>query len=187
MGVSDLSKGTTIEYQGELYTVVDYSHVFKGRGRAVAQTKLKHLLTGKVISETLSDADDFRLAFLEERLLKYLYSDGERHHFMDNETYEQFSLSREQLAEHVGYLKENMDVTGLFHEDAFLKIRLPITVELRVTESEPGVRGDTVSGAMKPATLETGLTVKVPLFIERGDVIRVDTRDGSYIERVASA
>jgi len=186
MGVSDLSRGVTIEYQGELYTVVDYTHMFKGRGKAVAQTRLKHLLTGRVISQTLTDADDFKVVRLEERPLRYLYSSGDHYHFMDHETYDQFSLSAEQLGDLKYYLIENLDVTGLFYESSLVKIELPITVDLKVVETEPGVKGDTAAGGEKPATLETGLEVKVPLFVKAGDLIRVDTRDGRYVERVSS-
>lgn len=184
MGVSDLRRGATIEYQGQLYTVVDYSHMFKGRGKAVAQTKLKHLITGRVISQTFTDADDVKVVRLEERPLSYLYSSGDHYYFMDNETYDQFSLSVEQLDDLRYYLIENLDVTGLFYEGSLVKIELPITVELKVVETEPGVKGDTAAGGDKPARLETGLGVKVPLFVKVGDTIRVDTRDGRYIERV---
>jgi len=185
MGVSDLRRGATIEYQGELYTVVDYSHMFKGRGKAVAQTKLKHLLTGRVIPQTLTDADDFKVVRLEERPLRYLYSSGGSFHFMDSETYDQFSLTSEQVGDLSYYLIENLDLKGLFYEGRFVKIELPITVDLKVVRTEPGVKGDTQSGGEKPAVLETGLEVKVPLFVREGDVIRVDTRDGRYIERVS--
>lgn len=185
MGVNDLRRGTTIEYQGELYAVVDYSHMFKGRGKAVAQTKLKNLRTGRVISQTLTDADSFKVVRLQERQLQFLYRSGEDYHFMDKETYDQFTLSEEQIGDLKYYLKENMDVTGLFYEGQILRIELPITVELKVVETPPGVKGDTQSGGEKPAKLETGLEVKVPLFVKAGDVIKVDTRDARYIERVS--
>jgi len=183
VGLNDLKKGMTVEYEGELYTVVDSSHMFKGRGRAVAQTKLKHLLTGKVISETFGEADEVQKAFLDERTMTYMYSDGERYYFLDQQTYEQHSLNTDQIGDASHYLIENMEVKGMFHEGTFLKISLPVAVPLRVAETEPGVKGDTAAGGMKPATLETGLTVKVPLFIDKDEVIKVDTRDGSYIER----
>ena len=185
MGVSDLRQGATIEYQGELYTVVEYTHMFKGRGKAVAQTKLKNLRTGRVISQTLTDADNFKVVRLDERPLQYLYSAGGEYHFMDKETYDQYVLSEEQIGDLKYYLKENMDVTGLFYEGKMIKIELPITVELKVVETPPGVKGDTQSGGEKPAVLETGLEVKVPLFVKEGDIVRVDTRDGRYIERVS--
>jgi elongation factor P len=185
MGVSDLRPGATIEYQGELYTVVEYTHMFKGRGKAVAQTKLKNLRTGRVISQTLTDADPFKVVRLDERPLQYLYSAGGEYHFMDKETYDQHGLSEEQIGDLKDYLKENMDVTGLFYEGKMIKIELPITVELKVVETPPGVKGDTQSGGEKPAVLETGLEVKVPLFVKEGDIIRVDTRDGRYVERVS--
>lgn len=183
MGLNDLKKGMTVEYEGELYTVVDSSHMFKGRGKAVAQTKLKHLMTGKVISETFGESDAIQKAFLDERTMTYMYTDGERYYFLDQETYDQHSLSADQIGDAKDYLVENMEIKGLFHEGTFLKISLPVTVPLRVAETEPGVKGDTAAGGMKPATLETGLIVKVPLFIDKDEVIKVDTRDGSYIER----
>ena len=183
MGLNDLKKGMTVEYEGELYTVVDSSHMFKGRGKAVAQTKLKHLMTGKVLSETFGEADEVQKAFLDERTMTYMYSDGERYYFLDQESYEQHSLNSDGIGDAKNYLIENMEIKGLFHEGTFLKISLPVAVPLRVAETEPGVKGDTAAGGMKPATLETGLTVKVPLFIDKDEVIKVDTRDGSYIER----
>ncbi len=183
--MSDLRQGATIEYQGELYTVVEYTHMFKGRGKAVAQTKLKNLRTGRVVSQTLTDADAFRIVRLDERPLQYLYHAGGEYHFMDKETYEQYTLTEEQIGDLKHYLKENMDVTGLFHEGRIVKIELPITVELKVVETPPGVKGDTQSGGEKPAVLETGLEIKVPLFVKAGDVVKVDTRDGRYIERVS--
>ncbi len=185
MGVNDLRRGATIEYQSELYTVADYSHMFKGRGKAVAQTKLKNLRTGRVISRTLTDADSFKIVRLQERPLQFLYSSGGDDHFMDKETYDQFTLSEEQIGDLKYYLKENMDVMGLFYEGQILRIELPITVELKVVETPPGVKGDTQSGGEKPARLETGLEVKVPLFVKAGDLLKVDTRDGRYIERVS--
>lgn len=183
VGLNDLKKGMTVEYQGELYTVVEATHMVKGRGRSLVQTKLKHLLTGKVISESFGEADEIEKAFLDERDMTYMYSDGDRFYFLDQETYEQHSLSSAQIGEAQNYLVENMDVKGMFHEGSFLKISLPVTVPLRVADTEPGVRGDTAAGGMKSATLETGLTVKVPLFIDKDERIKVDTRDGSYIER----
>ena len=183
VSLNDLKKGMTVEYQGELYTVVDSSHMFKGRGKAVAQTKLKHLMTGKVISETFGEASGVQKAFLDERSMTYMYTDGDRYYFLDQQNYEQHSLSADQIGEAKDYLVDNMEIKGLFHEGTFLKISLPVSVPLRVAETEPGVKGDTAAGGMKPATLETGLTVKVPLFIDKDEVIKVDTRDGSYIER----
>ncbi|MBI1729863.1 elongation factor P [Candidatus Acetothermia bacterium] len=184
MGVNDISKGVTIQYEGELYTVVDYAHMFKGRGKAVAQTKLKHLQTGRVIPRTITETDDFKVVRMEEREIKYLYGSGDEYVFMENESYEQFTLTRDQIGELKDYMLENTDMRGYFYNDKVLKVELPITVELKVVKTTPGVRGDTVSGGDKPATLETGAEVKVPLFIKEGEVIKVDTRDGSYVERV---
>lgn len=184
MDVNDVSRGMTIDYEGELYSVVESTHMVRGRGRAIAQIKLKHLLTGKVISRRLTDADEVERAHLEERPLRYLYRAQGRYHLMDIESYEQFSLAEEQLGDLKRYLVENMDITGFFYRGALIKVQPPTFVDLQVVETEPGVRGDTATGGEKPAVLETGLQLKVPLFIEPGERVRVDTRDGSYLERV---
>lgn len=183
MELNDLKKGMTVAYEGGLYTVVESTHMVKGRGRSMVQTKLKHLLTGKVISETFGESNEVQKAFLDERPMTYMYADGERYYFLDQETYEQHSLNDDQVGDAKHYLVENMNVTGMFHEETFLKIALPVAVPLRVAETEPGVKGDTAAGGMKSATLETGLTVKVPLFIDKDEVVKIDTRDGSYVER----
>ena len=184
MAVSDLGKGKTIEFQGELYTIVDYAHTFKGRGKATASTKLKHLMSGKVIPKTFSESDKFELVRLEERKIKYLYRSGEEFHFMDNETFEQFTFTEAQVDHLKDFMLDGIDMSGMLYDGSFLKVELPITVELKVVETDPGVKGDTVSGGDKPAKLESGAEVKVPLFVKIGDVIKVDTRNGKYIERV---
>ena len=183
MRVSELSKGMTILYQGELYEVIEYEHSKRGRGDAMARTKLKNLQTGQVISKVFQGAEDVEPAFLEERPLQYLYSSGNEYHFMDRETYDQFSLTREQIGEAVHYLKEGQELTGLSYKGQIVKIELPTFVVLEVVDTPPGVKGDTASGGEKPATVETGLVVKVPLFVKKGDKIKVDTRTGEYIER----
>ncbi len=183
MRVSELSKGMTILYQGELYEIIEYEHSKRGRGDAMARTKLKNLQTGQVISKVFQGAEDVEPAFLEERPLQYLYSAGNEYHFMDRETYDQFSLTREQIGEAVHYLKEGQELTGLSYKGQIVKIELPTFVVLEVVDTPPGVKGDTASGGEKPATVETGLVVKVPLFIKKGDKIKVDTRTGEYIER----
>jgi len=183
MRVSELSKGMTILWEGELYEIIEYEHSKRGRGDAIARTKLKHLQTGQVISKVFQGAENVEPAFLEERPLQYLYSSGGEYHFMDRETYDQFSLTRDQIGEAVQYLKEGQELIGLSYKGQIVKIELPTFVVLEVVETPPGVKGDTASGGEKPATVETGLVVKVPLFIKRGDKIKVDTRTGEYIER----
>jgi len=184
MAVSDLGKGVTIEFNGELYSVVDYSHTFKGRGKATAATKLKNLMTGKVIPKTFTESDRFEVVRLEERKIKFLYQSGDEYVFMDNETYDQFSFTEAQVEELKGFMLDGLDMTGMLYNSQWLKVELPITVELTVVETDPGVKGDTVSGGDKPATLESGAVVRVPLFVKQGDVIKVDTRNSKYIERV---
>lgn len=183
MGVSDLGRGMTIEWNGELYLIEEYSHMKKAQRRPVAQTKLRHLKTNRILFQNFTDADPVKIVRLEERPLQYLYSSSGSFYFMDMNTYDQFSLTGEQLGEARWYLKENLEVVGLFYQSQFVKVELPVSVELKVVHTDPGVRGDTVAGGEKPATLETGLEVKVPLFVKEGDIIKVDTRTGSYIER----
>ena len=185
MGVSDLGRGMTIEWNGELYLIEEYSHMKKAQRRPVAQTKLRHLKTSRIFFQNFTDVDPFKIVRLDERPLQYLYSSSDVYYFMESQTYDQFSLAAEQLGELRSYLKENLELLGLFYDDRFVKVELPLSVELKVVRTDPGVRGDTVSGAEKPATLETGLEIKVPLFIKEGDVVKVDTRSGNYIERMS--
>jgi elongation factor P len=186
MEVSELSKGMAIEYNGELYLIEEYEHSKRGRGDAIARTKLRHLKTGRVFSKVFQGGEVTKVkrAYLEERPLQYLYSSGGEYHFMDSETYDQFSLTKEQLSDVVYYLKENMELKGLFYEGSIVKINLPTFVELEVVETEPGVKGDTAAGGDKVAILETGLEIKVPLFIKVNDIVKIDTRTAEYIERV---
>jgi elongation factor P len=186
MGVSDLGRGLTIEWEGELYLVEEYSHMKKAQRRPVAQTKLRHLKTGRILIQNFTDTDPFKIIRLEERPLQFLYRTGDLFYFMDRETYDQLSLNREQLRGVEHFLHENLELSGLFHQGEFIKVEPPLRVQLRVTRTEPGVRGDTVSGAEKPAILETGLEVRVPLFIKEGDLVVVDTRTGQYLSRQES-
>jgi len=174
----------TIEVDGEIYEVIDFQHVKPGKGAAFVRSKLKNLRTGAVIDRTFRAGEKVPRAHLDRREMQYLYRDGNSFVFMDNETYDQISLSEEQLGENVKFLKENMNIYLLTHEGQIIGVELPNFVELKVVDTEPGVRGDTAAGGTKPATLETGLVVQVPLFVEAGDVIRVDTRTGEYLERV---
>ncbi len=186
MKVSDLTKGLTIEYDGDLYEVIEYEHSKRARGDAFARTRLKNLVTGRVISQTFKGSEEVKKAYMEEKSLQFLYSDRGSYHFMDKETYEQFELTAEHLADTKDYLTENLDLKGEFYRGNIVNIKLPTFVVLEVEKTAPGVRGNTVSGGDKPATLETGKKVKVPLFVEEGDKIKVDARTGEYVERMQS-
>lgn len=184
MGVSDLGKGKVIEYEGELWVIAEYAHIKKAQGRPVAQCRLRHLKTGKVIPQNFFDSAPVKIVRLDERPMQYLYSSGNLYTFMDTKTFDQYTLTEEQVSDAKPYLKDNMEASGLFYNDVFVRVGLPITVELQVKQTDPGARGDTVSNVMKPAIVETGLELKVPLFINAGDWVKVDTRTGEYIERV---
>lgn len=184
ISTNDFRTGLTIEVDGEIYTVVEFQHVKPGKGSAFVRSKLKNLRTGAVIERTFRAGEKVPRAHLERKEMQYLYREGDSYVFMDNETYDQVSLTAEQLGENVKYLKENMNIYLLTHEGNLIGIELPNFVELKVVEAEPGVRGDTATGGTKSATLETGLVIQVPLFVEVGDVVRVDTRTGEYLERV---
>ena len=181
---TDFRRGLKIEYKGEPYEIVDFQHVKPGKGAAFVKTRMKNLLTGNVLDINFRSGDKFEKPDLEEKEMQYLYADGDSYWFMDVETYEQVAIPLEHIKEKVGYLQENVQVAILFYKGKAIDVELPNFVELKVVETEPGVRGDTVSGGSKPAKLETGLVVNVPLFINEGDVIKIDTRTGEYVERV---
>lgn len=181
---NDLRKGDYIEVDNIIYEVLEYQHVKPGKGPAYVKTKLRNLLEGNTVDKSFRSDEKVELVRLEEIPVQFLYRDGTEFHFMDQKSYDQFTLNLNQLGDAVKFLTEGMTITLLSYKEKFLTIRLPTFVDLKVTYTEPGVRGDTVSNVMKPATLETGATIKVPLFINEGDVIRVDTRTGEYLERV---
>lgn len=180
----DFRKGLKIEINGEPFIMVEFQHVKPGKGGAFVRTTLKSLITGNVIDRTFRSGEKVDKPDLEEKEMQFLYeSDGE-FHFMDVETYEQLFLTAEQLGDARNYLQENVSVTVLLHNGKSIGVEVPIFVELEVTFTEPGIKGDTAAGATKPATLSTGMTVLVPLFVNEGDVLKIDTRTGKYIERV---
>lgn len=186
MGISigEITRGMTLIFDGELYEVTEFEHVKLGRGGAFVRAKVRDLRTGRVVSKTLKDSDNLEVAYLETRILQYLYQAGGKYTFMDKETFEEHELSAEVVEPFKGYLLEGLEFSGLFHGDRLVKVVPPNFVDLRVVDTPPGIRGDTATGGEKPATLETGLVVKVPLFVGVGEVIRVDTRTGAYVERV---
>jgi len=184
VGVNELGKGQTIEWQGELYFIEAYSHMKKAKGRPVAQTKLRHLASGRVLFHNFTGAEPLKIVRLEERPLQFIYRAGEQFYFMDQGSYDQFALGRSELHGMENYLRENLELTGLYYQGRLLKLQPPLQVELEVTRTDPGVRRDTVSGGDKPAVLESGLELRVPLFIGQGEHILVDTRSGAYLSRV---
>ncbi len=181
---AEFKKGLKIEIDGTPYIIVDFQHVKPGKGGAFVRTKLKNLINGRVVDQTFRSGEKVDKPDLMEREMQYLYREGDRYCMMDNETYEQIMLTEEQVGEARLYLVENLNVEILFFNQAPLAVELPNFVELEVAQTEPGVKGDTAAGGTKPATLESGATVQVPLFINEGDRVRVDTRTGNYIERV---
>ncbi len=183
ISVNDLRTGLTIEVDGEVLAVVEFQHVKPGKGAAFVRTKLKNAKTGAVTERTFRAGEKVAKAHIDRREMQYLYNDGEGYIVMDNENFEQMSLTEDQLGNGKKYLKENMNVSVMLYQGTVMGVEVPNFVELAVTETEPGIKGDTASGGSKPATLETGAVVQVPFFINVGDVLRIDTRTGQYMER----
>jgi elongation factor P len=181
---SEFKRGLKIELDGQPYAIVEFQHVKPGKGGAFVRTKLKNLLTGRVLDQTFRSGERVKRPDLMEREMQYLYREGDQYCMMDNETYEQLMLTTEQVGEARLYLIENLNVKVLFFNQQPVAVEVPTFVELEVAQTEPGVRGDTATGGTKPATLESGATLQVPLFINEGDRVKVDTRTGAYIERV---
>lgn len=181
---ADFRNGMTILFDGQLFTIIEFLHVKPGKGGAFVRTKLKNVKTGAVIERTFRAGERIDEVRLERNQVQYLYSEGDLYYFMDMETYEQFPLGHDVLGDQVKYLKENLICTSLANEGKILGVELPFFIDLEVVETDPGVRGDTASGGTKPAKLETGLVIQVPLFISEGDRVRVDRRTNTYIERV---
>jgi elongation factor P len=184
LSVSEMRRGMAILYDGELYEIVEYEHSKRGRGGPVARTKLRHLQTGKVVSTTFKGAENTESVFLESRPIQYLFREGDRYVFMDVERFDQFPVPQEALGDQVHFMTEGITVAGSYYNGELVKVELPNFVELRVARTEPGVKGDTVSNVEKPATLESGAEVRVPLFVKQGDLLKVDTRTGKYVERL---
>jgi elongation factor P len=182
--VNELRNGVTFELDGNLYKVIDYAHHKPGRGKATIRTKVRDLRSGSVLEKSFISGDKVQDVRLNYRQAQFLYVDSGLYYFMDNETFEQPALSAENLGEAINYLKEGLEVKLTFHGTEPLDIELPTAVDLEVVEAEMAVKGDTATGANKSVTVETGLKVTVPLFVEQGDNIRVDTRNGAYVTRV---
>ncbi|MCD5417940.1 elongation factor P [Candidatus Bipolaricaulota bacterium] len=184
LSVSDLRCGITILYNDELYEIIEYAHSKRGRGGAIAKTKLRHVLTGRTRAETFRGAENTEHAFLEGCPLQYLYKDGDQYIFMNTEDYEQCLVRADLLGKKIDYMVEGMEVVGYFYQQALVKVELPNFVELQVEYAEPAVKGNTISSVDKSVKLASGATVQVPLFVQQGDRIKVDTRTGRYVERI---
>ena len=186
ISAGDFRKGVTFEMDGKIYVVVEFLHVKPGKGAAFVRTKLKNIVTGQVLERTFNPVEKFPKAHIERKEMTYLYKDGDLYYFMDNETYEQIPLNSSQLGDAMLYITENMNATIQFYKGNAFSVEPPLFVALKIVECEPGVQGDTSKATYKPAKMETGLLVQVPLFVNEGETIRIDTRTGAYMERVNS-
>ena len=183
ISTNEFKTNVTVTIDGDAWQVVEFQHVKPGKGAAFVRAKMRNLCTGAVIERTFNAGERLPKAHVDRREMQYLYEGDGAYNFMDNENYEQVELTKEQLGNAVNFLKENMDVKIMVYEGRILGIDLPNTVELRVVETDPGIRGDTATGGTKPAKMESGCVVRVPLFINIGDVLRIDTRTGEYLDR----
>ncbi len=184
ISAGDFRKGVTIDIDGNVFTIVDFQHVKPGKGAAFVRTRIKNVVTGAVLDRTWNPVDRVEKATIETKKMQYLYSDGELYYFMDNDTYEQLPLNKSQVEDALMYIRENDTATIKFYKGQAFSVEPDNFVELLVTECEPGVKGDTATNVTKQATLETGAVVNVPMFVNQGEVIRIDTRSGEYMERV---
>ena len=183
ISAGDFRNGVTFEYDGSVFQIIEFQHVKPGKGAAFVRTKIKNVISGGVVEKTFSPTDKMPKAHIDRKDMEYLYSDGDLFYFMDPETYEQIPVSADQLGDALKFVKENMQVKILSYKGNIFAIEPPNIVELAITETEPGFAGNTATGATKPATLETGAVVQVPLFIDNGETIKVDTRTGEYLGR----
>ena len=179
----DFRNGVTFEMDGNVYSIIEFQHVKPGKGAAFVRTKIRNVISGAVTEKTFNPNDKFPTAFIERKDMEYLYNDGDLYYFMDNETYEQTPISPSILGDNFKFVKENMVCKVLSYKGNVFGVEPPNCVELQVTQTDPGFKGDTATNATKPATLETGAEIKVPLFIDEGEMIRIDTRTGEYMER----
>ena len=183
ISAGDFRNGITFELDGNVVQVIEFQHVKPGKGAAFVRTKYKNVITGAVVERSFNPTDKYPTAYIERKDMQYLYSDGDLYYFMDMETYEQQPIDKSKLGPAFAFVKENMEVKVLSYKGNVFGVEPPYFVELEVTETDPGFKGDTATNATKPATLETGAEIKVPLFINQGDMIRIDTRTGEYMER----
>jgi len=184
ISAGDFRNGITIELEGNVYQIIEFQHVKPGKGAAFVRTKLKNIKSGGVIEKTFRPTEKCPQARIDRREMQYLYADGDLYNFMDTENYEQMAMSRADVGDTMKFVKENEMVKMLSHNGSVFAVEPPLFVELEITETEPGFKGDTATGATKPAVVETGATVSVPLFVNQGDIIKIDTRTGEYLSRV---
>ena len=184
VSAGDFRNGVTFDDNGDVYQIIEFQHVKPGKGAAFVRTKIRNVISGAVVERTFNPTDKFPTAFIERKEMSYSYTDGDLYYFMDPESYEQIPLNSEKLGDNFKFVKENTSCRICSWKGNVFSVEPPTFVELAVTETEPGVRGDTATNVTKPATLETGAVVKVPIFINEGDVLKIDTRTGDYIERV---
>ena len=183
VSAGEFRNGVTFDMDGNVYQIIEFQHVKPGKGAAFVRTKIKNVISGAVVEKTFNPTEKFPTAFVERKEMQYLYNDGELYYFMDKESYEQIPINAETLGDNFKFVKENMDVKILSYKGTVFGVEPPFFVELEVTQTDPGFKGDTATNATKPATLETGAEIRVPLFIDEGDMIRIDTRTGEYMER----
>ena len=184
LSINELKSGITILVDGNVYMIIDSQHIKPGKGAAFCRAKMRNLKNGNVLEQTFRGDEKIEEAYIEERKLQYQYSSGDMYHFMDNDNYEDVAIAKESLADKVKFLKDNIEVNAYYYKEGVLYVNLPNFVEYKIIHTEPGVKGDTAKSGTKPATIDSGATVQVPLFIDTGDFIKVDTRTGSYVERV---
>ena len=184
VSAGDFKNGLTVEIEGNIYQILDFQHVKPGKGAAFVRTKLKNIINGGVVEKTFRPTEKFETAHIDRKDMQYLYSDGDLYNFMDMETFDQLAVNADVVGDSLKFVKENDTVKVISNEGNVFAIEPPITVELRVTETEPGVKGDTATGATKPAIVETGAQIMVPLFVNQDDVLKIDTRTGEYLSRV---
>ena len=184
VSAGDFKNGLTVEIEGNIYQILDFQHVIPGQGAAFVRTKLKNIINGGVVEKTFRPTEKFETAHIDRKDMQYLYTDGDLYNFMDMETYDQLAVNADVVGDSLKFVKENETVKVISHQGNVFAIEPPITVELRVTETEPGVKGDTATGATKPAIVETGAQIMVPLFVNQDDVLKIDTRTGEYLSRV---
>ena len=184
VAAGDFKNGITVEIDGNIYQILEFQHVKPGKGAAFVRTKLKNIISGGVVEKTFRPTEKFENAHIDRKDMQYLYKDGDLYNFMDVETYDQIALDSEVVGDALKFVKENETVKICSHKGNVFSVEPPLLVELAITETEPGFKGDTAQGATKPATVETGAVVNVPLFCETGDVLKIDTRTGEYLSRV---
>ena len=183
ISAGDFRNGATFEMDGNVFSIIEFQHVKPGKGAAFVRTKIRNVITGSVVERTFSPTEKFPTAYIERKDMQYLYQDGDLYYFMDNETYENIPISKDTLSDNFKFVKENTDVKVLSYKGNIFGVEPPFFIELQVTKTDPGFAGNTATNATKPAILETGAEIKVPLFIEEGEMIRVETRTGEYRER----